>query len=86
MGRMKIQVTQEDIDQGTPSEVCACPIALAAKRVFAHREIAVLDIVIQIGDRWEMALPDSAQKFIEEFDNGLPVTPFEFELPDKVTP
>lgn len=77
---MKIQVTQDDIDSGTPHEPEGCPIALAIQRVLGQDEVQVTDVgfvTIGLGD---FELPASAVSFISYFDAGYDVEPFEFEL------
>ena len=83
---VKIQVTAEDIEHGTRKDAKCCPIALACKRL----ELTDPDVCgeysdgIQVRDDgeedgyWRYKLPPEAAKFVEDFDAGLPVKPFEF--------
>jgi hypothetical protein len=84
---VKVTVTAENIEHGEPRKACACPIALA---IIGHYPdyAAGLEVLgpkaylcdVQ-GDPYEEAwLPDVARDFIERFDNGVPVTPIEFEM------
>lgn len=92
-----ISVTQDDIDNGKAGSRVDCPVALAACRVF-NRTIRVGLTVLYIVDdaNWhnlaatrarELAvahyhLPDAAIDFINRFDAGNDVAPFEFALSD----
>ena len=81
---MKIQVTQEDIDEalklkGTDFWCYICPIAQALQRMFpGERLIHVTQIDCYIGKLFK--LPMVARAFIMDLDSGLTVQPFEFEL------
>lgn len=82
----RIVVTQDDINNGKRKSYCECPVALAVKRAFRtnrsgkpvhvrHEAIMVGELT---GDRFYVALTDSAtDKFISNFDQGVPVKPFE---------
>ena len=83
---MTIKVTQKHIDKGDPGESCTCPIALAIMESADISGILVDgDNVFNI-DNWDergvdaCVLPDTAIKFISNFDRYIPVNPFEFEL------
>ncbi len=84
---MKIQVTQEDINQGVRQECEKCPIALAVIRAIgpqaATMRISVDDAWVDIGEE-SWCLPRSAARFVSDFDSGKAVTPFEFELTEKL--
>lgn len=89
---MKIQVTGEDIQNGTPSDCGRCPVALAVSRALggvSHERISVTGLSVEVYDtqlkRWKHDVPPSyVGFFIRCFDYGLPVEPFEFELSDEV--
>ena len=81
----EIEVTQEDIDQGTPGDPRCCPIAKALRRqtngedwrvsaIFARRWVGeeCFDII--------MRLPPIASQFIFRYDNSIfsNFTPFKF--------
>ena len=80
-----INVTSEDIINGTPSDAECCPIALAVKRAFGDK---LLDIEIDVnGFRLVTAEgnfvgrpPDNACGFIHSFDDGVSCEPFEFDI------
>ena len=86
MTRKKIHVTAEDIANGVREASKACPIALAL-----HRETG-LD-AINVLSKWKslthpmmayIDLPRSALIFMERFDEGMAVNPFNFftDVPD----
>lgn len=84
---MKIEVTQKDIDRATKlrsthPKRTHCPIALAVKRK-THKKIYVHFTYFTLlnGKRTQFySLPYEATKFIEKFDDRLPVKPFTFEV------
>lgn len=73
---MKINVTQEDIDEGVPGSCSRCPIAKAFKRQNPTLGVSVDGQVIQIfgpkpggyGRMWEAPLPEEAKYFVVTFD------------------
>lgn len=75
---MKITVTAEDIEKGKPAAAEQCALALACRRAGLVNASVDNDTI----DFWlgSAQLPASAQLFIEMFDGGLEVEPFEFEL------
>lgn len=75
---MKIQVTQQDIDNGLPKDSRACALALALKR-HDPRFISCL-MFNACTVRGIIKLPEKASNFVSRFDCGLSVQPFEFEL------
>lgn len=75
---MKIQVTQQEIDNGTRQKASCCPVALAVS-LATQRDARVTADTIRFG--WKVYItPEPAASFIEAFDAGEPVSPFEFEL------
>lgn len=83
---MKIKVTQQDIDYGTQQSCSRCPIALAINRLSCVKKVLVSSTTIMVyvedsaGDIYR--LPDEACSFVDRFDNGKFVMPFEFDIPD----
>jgi hypothetical protein len=88
-----IEVTQEDIDNGVAWECGKCPVALAAKRVLPFKP-HVRSLAIYRKRRqqpsWRYGwyyikvfavdLPQEARDFISDFDHGVFVTPFSFQV------
>lgn len=91
---MKVDVTQEDIDYGIPECGSYCPIALAVKRAVPTATSIEVDqggarVEWKSGEegtpeeRLVVAfypLPDAASRFVVDFDSGLEVMPFSFEM------
>jgi hypothetical protein len=80
--RVRIDVTQEDIEAGKRRKVTTCPIARAANRVFVKAarvntfEIRVAGMHVFTGQ----PLPLRASRFVMAFDSGRPVKPFSFTI------
>jgi hypothetical protein len=80
---MKICVTAEDIKKGRRGSPKRCPIALATKRACGVRAVVGTD-----GTMWvetssacvEISLSLAAMNFVDDFDLGLAVGPFEFDV------
>lgn len=71
---MKIEVTQEHIDKGTPCTASDCPVALAIGhncRVYIH-SVTINGL--------KYSIPENVTDFIDRFDAGHSVQPFTFEL------
>ena len=77
--KLKITVTQEDIDRGLQASHLSCPIALAFKCVVTgHVEVCHDEVVI--GTR-TVPVPRAIHRFIEAFDsNRNNVRPATFQL------
>lgn len=82
-----IEVTQADIDKGTPGDSCRCPVALAVARQLgieaAEGNLAVMDRMVKVhyeDYRWRdrYRLPVEAEDFIEAFDCQDEVQPLTF--------
>lgn len=85
MATVTIEVTQEDINAGRRADCRACPIARATKRKVpaCHVEVGRYYVVLmtsRVGDSYDFRLPDFARRFVEDFDFGIPVEPFAFDL------
>lgn len=76
---MKISLTQDDIDNGLPDDCEDCPVALAIKRVNPDAYVTAYSHEITI-DRVKFEVPLSVSVFINNFDDGRHVKPFEFDL------
>ena len=79
---MKIQVTQEHIDKGHVVRACLCPIALAVKDK-GYKFASVGPTEVSYSNSQEESstegLPSEAIAFVQSFDSGHSVKPFEFE-------
>jgi hypothetical protein len=76
---MKIQVTQQDIDEGVAESCHDCPVALAIERATLG-DVRVWRREVSIYKIGRKPLPLTATDFIDHFDAREPVQPFEFEL------
>lgn len=76
---MLIKVTQDHIDRGEKDNCLGCPVALALAEAIGE-EINVQTDEFEGPDSGTIDLPDSVKLFVDSFDEGLPVHPFEFEL------
>lgn len=81
--KLIVEVTQDDIDNGTPGERCRCPIARAVKRLInvdpdSDAGIEVYSKWIDMNGHDAYGLPDEAIDFISRFDTDLDVAPFKF--------
>lgn len=89
-----IEVTQADIDSGTPGEPCMCPIALAVQRALPFLDPWIDEEVIgdALNGSWDIPLPPTAIAFIRAYDdfpvNAAEFRPFSFdvEVPDEMLP
>jgi hypothetical protein len=86
MSKVTVQVTQEDIDNGHPSNPHGCPVALAMNRAFNRTDACAgqfrLSFHASDGANFvvDWLAPPEIFAFISDFDYGHPVEPFEFEL------
>ncbi len=87
---MIIQITQDDIKQGTVDDCDRCPIALATNRVLIaghHAKVmGSISIYNYVYRRFTCKTPNSVKQFIRSFDDEYVVEPFEFdlEIPEKL--
>lgn len=79
---MKVEVTQEHINNGTPSSTDCCPIALALRTTTPDQWRVGIYSVFRLMPYERYALPCEASSFIKDFDyRGLSaVNPFTFEM------
>jgi hypothetical protein len=94
MKTLRVTVTEKNIEEGERMTCCSCPIARAInseslitypKRSaasvhlkdgwFTHQPVAG-----HRGQRYGFELPENAQRFVADFQDGKPVAPIEFEL------
>jgi hypothetical protein len=76
-----INVTQDDIDNGNVGDACACPVALALRRAFktGGYDFYVEDKCMFVNN-YAYFNPPEVKNFIVNFDHGIKVEPFSFEL------
>jgi hypothetical protein len=84
MKTIHVEVTQEDIDEGQPLPSC-CPIAMAVCRATGLGASVFGSIMelwnIETGDaRAKVTLPSRCVGFVDEFDSGITVSPFAFDI------
>ncbi len=81
---MKIRVTSEHIRRGEQHSLSACPIALAVREHDGFADAEVGSFFVYKGRSFlfppSFTTPSKAAKFIQDFDAGRAVEPFEFEL------
>lgn len=78
-----ITVKQEHINEGKFRSPYSCPIAkaLKEKQILFHGVTQEgIDFTTSFADDTRVALPDEAIQFINDFDEHIPVKPFEFEI------
>lgn len=73
-----ITVTEDDIKKGCAGSNCACPIALAAARVFGG-VVNVANTRIHVDGKIYL-LPMEARIFVRGFDTGCVVKPLTFNI------
>ena len=78
--RIKVDVTQEDIDHGVQSDCRKCPVARAISRALGFQVEAYSTIGIWLSDSDKVPTPAIASAFIRQFDEFKPVSPFSFDL------
>lgn len=89
--RIRISVTERDIQLGKKCSCVACPIALAAGRALPGRLVEVFGDDLQIVRTDDLStfgrtiehmlhLPWKAKQFVYAFDEGKPVEPFDFTI------
>jgi hypothetical protein len=76
---MKVKVEQRHIDKGIPKSSSCCAVALAVREVVGHEDVDVDEYSIAVAYDSYRA-PRKVTEFIEDFDRGDVVSPFEFEL------
>ena len=80
---MKVQVTKEDITSGVPNHQADCPLAKAITRATGKPTGVMITHYYYIEDDIDQIhkLPQIAYEFRKNFDGGVAVQPFEFEIP-----
>lgn len=74
-----IFVNQTHIDHGRPGTCTLCPIALAIQEATGIQQVGVNIVEVRIDGKY-FDLPREVTEFINQFDAGGSVEPFEFEL------
>lgn len=78
---MLVKVTEQDIAKGIAGDCLRDPIALALRRITGLPwRVEQLYCYPDTKGRRPHQTPRQVNRFIEDFDNGKPVQPFEFEL------
>lgn len=83
---MRIEVTAEDIAQGSVRNPFQCPVALALKRAINNPNVSVGVYSAYTANDKPERLPVAVTRWITDFDSGRGVQPFNFELPDVTLP
>ena len=78
---MLIKVTQDDIDKGIAHQHASCPVARACRRQIDGMFSAsvICTGIYDLGTGSKYYLPNNAITFLDKFDAGKRVRPFEFE-------
>ncbi len=75
-----INVTAKHIVEGERRQACRCPVALAIGDQWdSHIQPVVLNSTICLGEHFT-PMPPEVDRFVRDFDVGLPVEPFAFAL------
>ena len=82
---MKIQITQQDIDNAMKDHAFGCAIALGLKQEFAYEISVSASGCICIGKDYYLGTPE-VRRWISDFDRGKPVKPITIELVMKYIP
>lgn len=81
MSKVRITVTSKDIKNGIRGSVCACPVALASQRRLCSSAFRAGPNYLYNNEcRIDCSLPSNATNFINAFDEGQSVLPFEFDI------
>lgn len=78
-----VVVTQEHIDKGHRNSVTSCPVALALDDLRVHvwgGDVCLSRDGTHQGEHFNVTLPGEVSAWVNDFDDGLPVTPFEFDI------
>lgn len=78
--RIRVNVTQRDIERGVQNSGGRCPVARAMRRhrPFRFASVNGLEAYVPWGGKY--TLPLEVQEFVGAFDDGDPVEPFTFDL------
>lgn len=82
--QITVRVTRDDIRKGVKDNSVLCPIATALRRK-GYERIKVHTYQAQIGrGKVRYELPEEATRFIDNFDEGVPVKPSVFTLTKEI--
>lgn len=76
-----VEVTSADIENGICRDPGLCPIGLALTRLTGREWFVGPEAASIVASPARVRLPLRARMFVKDFDRGLPVAPFSFELP-----
>ena len=77
---MRIDVTEEDIQEGVKCDCDACPIARAVRRATGDQTLSVMGYGVYRGAMLIGRFPKKATDFVISFDSDDSVKPFSFNL------
>ena len=79
--KIRVNVTQRDIERGEKGSTRGCPVALALHRHKGLEDASVARSGVSVGDWWTSP-PSCVQEFVERLDRFGPeaVAPFSFDL------
>lgn len=83
MKRVRIEVTAQDIRRGKKADPDHCPVARALRRAGLPKAWAGDSHYGWGEETASWPLPKRAKRFIEAFDNGMPVRPFSAVVPGR---
>lgn len=83
MTKIRVTVTQDDIDNGKPRNAFSCPITIAVNRKLSVTSSSVSSSTFTYYDKENdryirYCMSKRASKFIRQFDSGKAVKPFIF--------
>lgn len=86
-GRVRVCVTQDDLDNGKPKDACECPLARAIRRALDlvdHVEVSGSDTIsLEYLEAWSYSKDFSIEDFVNAFDSEerrSSLKPVDFEL------
>jgi hypothetical protein len=85
---LKVEVLDIDIEGGMKRNPHKCPVARAVARTVRNSFLGVSSVHVtrrfisfeNVNERWKFKTPAAVVIFIERFDQGDEVDPFEFEI------
>lgn len=78
---MKIRVTESHIERGRTCHSGLCPVALAFYDATGENWTVGSVNATRIRDGYRFQFPGWLVQWITDYDNGVPQTPIEFEVP-----